>query len=85
MAGRPQKASQHRCRWRQGAHYERRSVSLDIDRSAWLLIKRHGADAVFEAAKRADQLQADGDIEGAAVWQRIDNAIDRLQMAPPNL
>ena len=39
------------------------------------MIKRHGNNAAFEAAMRADQLLAEGDVEGAAVWQRIVKAI----------
>ena len=56
---------------------------IDIDRSVWLMIRRHGNDAPFEAAQRADQLLAEGDIEGAAVWQRIVKAIERLQVEKP--
>ena len=56
---------------------------LDIDRSAWLVIRRHGRDAAFQAAVRADQLLTEGDVEGAAVWQRIVKAIERLQAQKP--
>ncbi len=41
---------------------------LDVYRAAHLLIKRHGDDAPIEAALRADELAADGDMEGRAVW-----------------
>ncbi len=41
---------------------------IDIYRSANELIKRHGDDAPIEAAKRADELAEDGDLEGPAVW-----------------
>ncbi len=40
---------------------------LDIYRCAHLLIKRYGDDAPIEAAMRADELAADGDMEGRAV------------------
>ena len=51
---------------------------LDIYRAAHLLIKRHGDDAPIEAAMRADELAADGDMEGRAVWLRIVKAIEDL-------
>ncbi len=47
-------------------------------RAAHLLIKRHGDDAPVEAAMRADELAADGDMEGLAVWIRIVKAIEEL-------
>ncbi len=37
---------------------------IDIYRSAHLLIERHGDDAPIEAAMRADELTAGGDMEG---------------------
>ncbi len=52
---------------------------LDIYRSANELIKQHGEDAPIEAALRADELAADGDMEGRAVWLRIGRAIKELQ------
>ena len=51
---------------------------LDIYRSAHLLIKRHGDDAAIEAAMRADERLAAGDMEGEAVWLRIGKAIEEL-------
>jgi hypothetical protein len=38
--------------------------ALDIWRSAIVMVKRYGDDAMLETAARADQLQEDGD------WQR---------------
>ncbi len=52
--------------------------NFDIYRSAHLLIKRHGNDAPVEAAMRADELAADGDMEGRAVWLRIVKAGEEL-------
>ena len=52
---------------------------LDIYRSANVLIQKHGEDASIEAALRADELAADGDMEGRAVWIRIVKAIEELQ------
>ncbi len=55
-------------------------MTSDIDnyRSASELIKQHGEAADIEAAKRADERLAAGDMEGEAVWIRIVKAIDEL-------
>ena len=55
----------------------------DIWRSALAMLKRYGADAMLEAAQRADQLLDDGDMAGAEVWHLILNAIERLQAKAP--
>ncbi len=49
---------------------------LDIYRSANELIKQHGDAADIEAAMRADERLAAGDMEGEAVWLRIVKAIE---------
>ena len=51
---------------------------LDTYRSANELIKQHGEDAPIEAAMRADERLAAGDMEGEAVWLRIVKAIAEL-------
>ncbi len=51
---------------------------LDIYRSANELIKQHGDAADIEAAMRADERLAAGDMEGEAVWFRIVKAIEEL-------
>jgi hypothetical protein len=51
----------------------------DIFRAAKLLIDQHGDDASLRAAERADELLAEADVEGSAVWRRILAAIDELQ------
>ncbi len=51
---------------------------LDIYRSANELIKQHGDAADIEAAMRADELAAVGDMEGRAVWLRLVKAIEEL-------
>ncbi len=51
---------------------------LDIYRSANELIKQHGEAADIEAAMRADERLAAGDMEGEAVWLRIIKAIEEL-------
>jgi hypothetical protein len=57
---------------------------LDIWRSANLMIQQHGDLADIEAATRADELLAKGDIEGQRVWMRILRAIDELQQIEPS-
>ncbi|MCH7692523.1 MAG: hypothetical protein IID50_03665 [Proteobacteria bacterium] len=52
---------------------------LDVYRSANELIKQHGEVADIEAAMRADERLAAGDMEGEAVWLRIVKAIEELQ------
>ena len=54
-----------------------------IDRAALLMVKHYGADAVAEAARRADELDQDGDPEGCATWCRIWDAIGQLQVRKP--
>jgi hypothetical protein len=55
---------------------------IDIWRAANLLIRKHGANAELEAAKRADVMLDRGDEDGRLVWWRIRRAIEDLQ-APP--
>ncbi len=54
------------------------SGDLDIYRSANELIKQYGDAADIEAAMRADERLAAGDMEGEAVWLRIMKAIAEL-------
>ncbi len=56
---------------------------LDIYRAANLLIERHGADALIEAARMIDRMLDHGDPEGQAMWRRIRRTIEALQ-APPS-
>ncbi len=51
---------------------------IDIYRSANELIKQFGDAADIEAAMRADELAADGDMQGRTVWLRIVKAIEEL-------
>ncbi len=50
----------------------------DVYRSAKLLVEQHGADALLEAALRADELLDAGDLDGRAVWLRIRKAVLEL-------
>jgi len=43
----------------------------DIWATANLMLKRFGDDALIECAMRVDALNAEGDIQGAAIWRRI--------------
>jgi hypothetical protein len=58
------------------------------EREVWqvaqLMVRRYRADAMLEAAARADRLLEDGDMAGASVWHRILNAIERLQATKPS-
>lgn len=58
-------------------------ADIDVWRGAELLIKRHGEDAAIVAAQRADELLAQGDIEGQIVFKRIVEAINELQRQKP--
>ncbi len=51
---------------------------LDIYRAANELTKQYGEAADIEAAMRADERLAAGDMEGEAVWLRIIKAIEEL-------
>ena len=50
----------------------------EVYRSAKLLVEQHGADALLEAALRADELLDAGDLDGQAVWMRIMKAVLEL-------
>ena len=52
-------------------------------RAANILVKRHGADAAIAAARRADQLLAEGDVAGCAVWKRILATVTELTRTTP--
>lgn len=56
---------------------------LDLWRAADILVKRHGADAETVAAQRADELLAQGDVDGQRIWKRIVAAVHELQRTKP--
>ncbi len=56
---------------------------LDINRSANVLVKRHGEDAPIYAAMRADAMLDQADLDGYAVWRRILRAVEELQGTEP--
>ena len=59
-------------------------ATRDIWAAAAILVKRFGADAAFEAGRRADELLAEGDMEGQREWKLILLAIQELQRAKQN-
>ncbi len=56
---------------------------LDTYRCANELIKQHGEAADIEAAMRADERLAAGDVEGEAVWLKIVKAVEELRQREP--
>jgi hypothetical protein len=58
-------------------------IDINIERSARVLIQQYGDDAKLEAALRVDQFLEEGDWLGALVWQRILEAVERLQAQLP--
>jgi len=51
---------------------------IDIWRAATLTLKRYGEKAIDESATRAEELAAQDDYNGAAVWRRITDAVGQL-------
>jgi hypothetical protein len=56
---------------------------IDIWRVANLMLNRYGDQAVPESVKRADELAADGDLAGVAVWLRVLDAVRQLAIKTP--
>lgn len=52
---------------------------IDVWRCAWLMVQQYGEEAASFAAMRADALEATGDLDGFATWQRIRRAIEGMQ------
>jgi hypothetical protein len=57
---------------------------IDIWRAASLMLKRYGEKALEESAARADELFAEQDHDGAAVWRRIIDAGGQLANTTPS-
>ena len=57
---------------------------IDIWRAASLMLKRYGEKALEESAARADELFAEQDHDGAAVWRRIIDAVGQLANTKPS-
>jgi len=58
---------------------------IDIWRAASLMLKRYGEKALEESAARADELFAEQDHDGAAVWRRIIDAVGPAPLTTGNL
>ena len=56
---------------------------LELYRTAHLLIKQHGEEASIHAAMKADEMLAQGNLDGKAVWMRVIEAIGELQASEP--
>ena len=56
---------------------------IDIWRAANLMLKRYGDKALEESASRADELAAQDDYGGEAVWRRITDAVRQLANQTP--
>ena len=57
---------------------------IDIWRAAQLLIKQHGDTADIAAAQEIDAFAEEGDLDGAAVWRRIQAAVRELAKTEPD-
>jgi hypothetical protein len=55
----------------------------DIWHAASLMLKRYGDKAIEESATRADQLDRDGDPDGAPTWRLILRAVEQLAKTQP--
>ena len=51
---------------------------LDIYRSANLLVKQYGTEAMIHAAMKADAMLERADLDGQRVWLRILAAVNEL-------
>ena len=59
---------------------------IDIWRAANLMLKRYGEKAFEASSTRADEIEADGDHDGASTWRRISAAVEQLaNNVPPSL
>jgi hypothetical protein len=56
---------------------------IDIWRAASLMLWRYGDTAEAESKRPAEELAADGDNAGVAVWRRIISAIGQLEDTTP--
>jgi len=56
---------------------------IDIWRVANLMFTRYGDEALAEGTKRAEELAAECDLAGVAVWLRVIDAIRQLAITTP--
>src|SRR5215472_346287 len=62
----------------QPSNFTRVIPEIDIWRAANLMLKRYGGKALEESAAGADELAAQEDRNGEAVWCRITDAVGQL-------
>ncbi len=74
-------------RWARKADTARLGASDDIDiwRTANLLVKLHGRDAVLVSAAQCDAMLDRGDLDGREVWRRIHAAVKTLEDPAPQV
>ena len=53
-------------------------TNKEIYLAAQAVVKSHGGGAALHAAQRADELLAEGEMEGRRVWHRIGEAIREI-------
>jgi hypothetical protein len=56
---------------------------IDIWRAATLMLKRSAEHAHKESAARAEELENEGDHDGAAIWRLITDAVEQLANTTP--
>ena len=56
---------------------------LEVYRAAQATIQVYGDGAGLHAAQRADELLAEGDMDGRRTWHRIERAVDELARTVP--
>ena len=54
-------------------------LDREIFGCAKFMVDKHGENAAFRAAQRADELHEAGDLDGERTWLRIIKAVDVLQ------
>jgi hypothetical protein len=61
-------------------------AEIDIWHAASLMLRWYGDTALAESIRRIDELAADGDLVGVALWLRIVDAVAQLaNTTPPGL
>ena len=58
-------------------------IERDMWRSAKHLVDLYGDDATIHAAMRADELLAEGNLDGAGTWRRVLDAVKELERTEP--
>ena len=56
---------------------------IDVWRTANLMFRRYGDKAIEESSERADELAAQDDYNGEAIWRRITDAVSQFVNTTP--